>query len=217
MASVVLRSLVVLAGLIGLLLGLSYALRQHVPALVAYNGISPVEFGPRIETDERVCAGLGRVEGSEDADAVQLTIGTFGAVPPPVRLTVVDDTAGERSSRVLRGYTEGVVSIPVPDGAERGGTRACITNLGPADIVLAGQRTAEGEGSPIGGRPSSSLVSVRLVSGDPDPWSAAAGEVVERVGYGRGGSGSGSSGYFVLALFGTAFLVALGAAWRWSR
>lgn len=217
MASVALRSAVVLAGLIGLLLTLNYALDQRIPSIVAHNGAAPVEFGPRIDRGERVCSALGRVDGTEEADALQVTIGSFGAEPPPVRLTVVDEADSDRSSRVLSDYVEGVVSIPLPAGAERGGTRACLTNLGPADIVLAGQRTAEGAGSSIDGEPSSSVVSLRLVTLDPSRWSAVAGSVVERIGFGRGGSGTGDSGYVVLALFVLAFVLALGSAWRWAR
>lgn len=217
MASLVLRTGVVLAGLLGILLALDYALDRRVPSIVAHNGANPVEFGPRVEGGQRLCASLGRVEGEQPGEAVQVTIGTYGEKPPALRLAVLDDETGQRAARVFRGYQEGVVTIPLPAGTERGGSRACFTNLGAVDIVFAGQRTAQGDGSPIDRKPTDIAVSLRLITGSPKRWSSVTGTVVERIGYGRGESGNGDSGYLVLVLFGAAFAAALGAAWRWAR
>lgn len=206
-----LRRLTVFACLLGLAATLVHALGRPTSPIVASNGIPPAIFAPQpLGEGKQLCEALGT--SVDRASALQVTVGAQGR-SPALRLTV----AGSSGSRVVRDYPDGVLAIPLPPGAERGGATACIRNLGPGPVLFAGASTAEDQGASVNGEPTGFSVSLRLVRFDAPDWSSVVDRTVERIGYGRGGIGTGESGWLVIALFGGAFSVALWGAWRWAR
>jgi len=118
--------------------------------------------------------------------AVRMTIATFGA-PTPALETTVSDGGRVLGRGVLRaGWKEGVVELPLSVRATEAAERLLCVRAAPgsqARLTFGGERVAPF--ADAGGRAQEGRVAVvYLLAGDAS-WASAAGNVIDRFGYGR--------------------------------
>jgi hypothetical protein len=96
------------------------------------------KFVATLVAGEQSCQGAELLPA--DTAAVRTTITAFGHASPPLQLVFTASTGRVLSSGALAaGWRAGVVQIPIGYVAHASeGTTACLRNLGPAPIAIAG-------------------------------------------------------------------------------
>jgi len=202
------RLAVLLASFVALVVASFWTLHHRQPEVVGYNGARPFAFLATVAPGRPVCTGLG--QGRTEPDRVQVTVGSNGAGPQPLRLSL----PGAGVGATVRSYRDGVVDLPLPAHPEAGNGVACLENLGTRPVLAAGE---PGSGSSIRNRPQKYTVAYALVDRTPPRWSASADDVLHDVGLARAGAGGAATGYVVLVLLGLSLIGALAATARWVR
>jgi hypothetical protein len=175
--------------------------------VVGTNGVRPLAFVGTIPAGHEICDLLGTAK--RRPSSALMTLGTAGAGPQPLRISVPGKTPASLVSR----YADGVVSLPLPRGAFPNTSQLlCIKNRGRKAVQLGGENFSR---ATLDRRISSFAVSITLI-GRRRSWGAQAGSLLARIGSARGAGGS-TTGWAVVILFGATVLVALGAAWRIAR
>lgn len=193
----------------GIVAAFVWALSQPADAVVGGNQIRPVAFVVTLAPGQQACDALGTA--TAPADVLIVTIGTYSRPAQPVRLSV-----DGHSAPVLRRYTEGVVTIPLPPTARDGGAHACLRNLGTRRIALAGVPTGERRVS-VAGHLQRAALSLELHQGDPETWGDRAGDIMRRIGDAAGAPLGGATGWLVVLLFVAGSLGAVAVVARWAR
>jgi hypothetical protein len=201
--------LVLALAVVGIVIATVSSLTGTRSQLVGGNGIPPTEFAVQLPAGQRVCDPNVIVPAV--VDAVDMTVGTYGATGQRLHLTVPGAGAG----RTTVIGTEGVIPVPVPAGGSRGKPGLCIVNDGKRTLALAG--IAQAPGLEIGGQASNGLVSFTFVDHEPGTWSDVFGDVLDQIGYAKGLPFGGIAGVVVLVLLLGALGGALAAGWRYLR
>lgn len=146
--------LVVAAGLTGLLAALVVLLLQQAPRRSGSDLTPNGAFVVVLHRAQEACQGQELLPAN--TSALQMTIGTYGAPGPPLRVSL-SGPAGEplSSGGLMRGWRQGVVRIPVAHvKSARDGARFCVRNDGTAPIALAGDFPDPGYAMQVAGKAS---------------------------------------------------------------
>ena len=196
----------IVAGLtaLGIIAALVWTFSQPSSALVGGNSTDPAEFVATVKPGQRVCAILRSSDAR--ADALRVTIGTFGSPSVPLRLSV------DKASRAIAAssYRQGEVDFPLPTGSHGG------DHEGDAKIAFAGIPLGDTE-STLDGKPVKYRVSLGLIDSAPPTWGSRVSQAISRMGNGPGVPFGAATGWVVIVLAAAGLLGAVGAIARWAR
>jgi hypothetical protein len=190
------------------LASIGWVFQSDDSGVVGTNGVRPQAFVGALPSKREVCETMGTTKRMPSAALV--TLGLAGASPQPLRVRVL----GQGSTSVVRRYSDGVVSLPLPKRVSPAADqKLCIRNSGRESVQLGGENFA---GATLDGLIQPFAVSITLI-GRPRTWGAQTSALLGRVGSAQAGGGGSMSGWIVVGLFGVAVIVALGAASRFAR
>lgn len=187
------------------LAGLAYVLNRKDSGVVGSNSVRPLSFVGKLKAGDELCQLLGT--SSRRPASVLMTLGLEGSGPQPLRTRV----RGLRPISVLRRYSDGVVSFPLPTVRAESSGVFCLLNGGSRPVSVAGEAGGDAH---VNGRAvpfSASFTLVAMRRRWKDRWA----ELFERVGFARGElSGALVVGVIGLLTLGALVLTA-GSAWRY--
>lgn len=177
---------VLIVGLALLALAIAFGGTRAKRSVLGSNGIGKSSFVAVLGPDRVLCQ-VGQVL-PQGTGRLRMTIGTYDAAGPPLRVAVQDDHEQELlpPGSLAAGWKQGVVDVPLGAVASRplGPARICIANRGNARLAFAGADF--GMSARIAGRRAPGRVRIEYVRGDRRSGWSLAGSIASRMTFGRG-------------------------------
>ena len=135
----------VAGGLLGLLVLIVAILSLQQRQIASTDRVPNSAFVTVVDPASRLCQKNEVLPAG--ANALRMTIGTYGKPGPALRLVIAAPPAGApnaravmvSSSRIAAGWRQGVVTMAIPRVTEtRGGADVCITDAGRVPVAVAG-------------------------------------------------------------------------------
>ncbi len=191
----------VLAAGLGLLaVAIAFGVTNATRTLIGSNAISPATFVAILEPGGVLCQAGERVP--EGTGLLRMTIGTYGAPGPALRVAVQD---GDRPvlpvGDLAAGWRQGIVDLPLGATTTRAvpSARVCIANRGTARLAFAGAET--GTPARVAGKPGRGRARIEYVLGKRLSGHSLRATIASRMTFARGlwgGLAPGAALAFVL-------------------
>jgi hypothetical protein len=179
------RRLVLAGGELALVVVLAVLLLHHAPRRSGTNMAPNPAFVAILGQGHELCQGQDLLPG--DTEALDFTIGTYGAPGPQLALSIKTAAGAVLTEGGLpTGWRQGAVSIPVRRvHVATEGSTMCLRNLGAHKIAIAGYAPDPGNYMQEDGKTIPGHVRIEYLRSTHESWFALLGTIAHRFSLGK--------------------------------